>query len=94
MRDIRDMLDELDLAHPNFGASYKDVTGRTLPCFHLPKTLTTTLVSGYSTKLRYRIVKRWEELEGQQQQAQSFQLPQSFSEARRYRRVSFCPVVP
>jgi phage regulator Rha-like protein len=84
MRDIRDMLDDLEITGPRFGGSYKDSTGRTLPCFHLPKTLVTTLVSGYSTKLRYRIVKRWEELEAKQETAvPAFQLPQSFSEALR-----------
>lgn len=85
MRDIRNMLDDLDLGvfsfedtyiHPQNGQRYKE--------FRLPKTLTTTLVSGYSTKLRYRIVKRWEELEAKQPpQAPTFALPQSFSEALR-----------
>lgn len=78
------MLDDLDLGLPSFGDTYiNPQNGQRYPEFRLPKTLTTTLVSGYSTKLRYRIVKRWEELEGQAVPAPAFQLPQSFSEALR-----------
>ena len=63
LRDVRGMLSELDVTGPNFGGSYTDGSGRSLPCFHLPKDLTLTLVSGYNVVLRKRIIDRWLELE-------------------------------
>lgn len=63
LRDVRGMLSDLGIAAPNFGGSYKDGSGRSLPCFHLPKDLTLTLVSGYNVVLRKRIIDRWLELE-------------------------------
>lgn len=47
MRDIRNMLEHLGVTERSFASSYKDSTGRTLPCFHLPQDETITLVSGY-----------------------------------------------
>lgn len=43
LRDIRNLLAELDQAESSFGSSYRDSTGRTLPVFNLPKELTLTL---------------------------------------------------
>ena len=63
MADIRKMLSELGLSSPDFSGEYKDSTGRTLPCFNLPKRETMILVSGYSIPMRARIVDRWEALE-------------------------------
>lgn len=86
MRDIRNMLEELNLAERSFASSYLDSTGRTLPMFLLPKDLTITLVSGYSIAMRHRIVTRWMELEEQGKPKAinpAFQLPQTFSEALR-----------
>lgn len=66
MRDIRNILEELgNPTQSNFGSSYRDSTGRTLPCYALPKRETMILVSGYSISLRARIVDRWQELEAQ-----------------------------
>ena len=62
LADIRKMLEDLDLSSDDFSAQYKDGTGRTLPCFNLPKRETMILVSGYSTAMRARIVDRWEAL--------------------------------
>ena len=67
LRDIRVMLEELGATETKFGSSYLDSTGRSLPCFNLPKRETLILVSGYSIELRARIIDRWQELEGQQQ---------------------------
>ncbi len=54
MRDIKQMLGELnsESTAPKFGVSeftglYKDSTGRTLPCYNLPKRECLILVSGY-----------------------------------------------
>lgn len=63
MRDIRAMLDGLGSTAPSFGGSYIDPTGRSLPCFNLPKRECLILVSGYSVELRARIIDRWMELE-------------------------------
>lgn len=75
MRDIRTMLDELgENTEPKFGSSYKDQTGRKLPCYQLPKRETLILVSGYSVELRARIIDRWQEIENQLSK-NSLQLP-------------------
>ncbi len=63
LTDIRKMLEDLGLSSPDFSGEYKDATGRTLPCFHLDEDLSLTLVSGYSAPLRYKVVKRWKDLE-------------------------------
>lgn len=64
IRDIRAMLEGLgENTEPKFGTSYKDQTGRELPCYQLPKRETLILVSGYSVELRARIIDRWQELE-------------------------------
>ena len=63
LEDVRKMLDELGISSAGFSSQYKDSTGRTLPCFNLPKRETMILVSGYSIPMRARIVDRWEALE-------------------------------
>ena len=63
LADIRKMLEELETTDLNFQGSYKDSTGRSLPCFKLPKRECFILVSGYNLKLRAAIIDRWQELE-------------------------------
>ncbi|WXL23940.1 phage antirepressor KilAC domain-containing protein [Ectopseudomonas mendocina] len=79
IRDIRTMLEALkddpDLDHVE---ETKDARGYT-SYFKLPKSLTLTLVSGYSVSVRYAIIKRWMELEDQQ----APQVPQTLSQALR-----------
>jgi phage regulator Rha-like protein len=67
LTDIKTMLEGLELMSSEFSDDIP-VQGpnggvRMSPIFRLPKDLTLTLVSGYSVKLRYKIIKRWEELE-------------------------------
>lgn len=66
LRDIERML--LDIGAPNFGAAdfeaeYIDGQGKPRKEFRLPKDLTITLVTGYRADLRYRVVKKLEEME-------------------------------
>lgn len=79
MSDIRNMLTLLNIQSPEFLGDYRDDKGRSYPCFHLPKDLCLTLVSGYNVVLRKRIIDRWLELEQRNQP----KVPQSFSEALR-----------
>jgi phage regulator Rha-like protein len=65
MRDIRNMLSELKITDPKFGGTYLDGTGRSLPCFHLDRELTETLVTGYSIPLRHKVIRRLHDLEDQ-----------------------------
>lgn len=79
-RDIRTMLDELkDDPELDHVSEDKDARGYTT-CFHLPKSLTMTLVAGYSTKLRKAIIDRWQTLEAQANGG-AFQIPQTFAQA-------------
>lgn len=79
LRDIRNMLEQLEQDSAQFCAQYIDPTGRALPCFNLPKDLTITLVSGYNVKMRHAITTRWMELEAKQ----APRLPTTFAEALR-----------
>lgn len=79
MADIRNMFTQLNISSPEFSGDYRDDRGRAYPCYHLPKDLCLTLVSGYSVVLRKRIIDRWLELE----RTNRPDIPQSFSEALR-----------
>lgn len=65
MRDTAAMLTELygEESLPKFGQCYKAENGQTYPCYILPKKEVLVLVSGYSIKLRMKIITRLEELE-------------------------------
>ena len=68
LRDIDKMLAEID--RPKFGSVdlehfYTDSKGETRREYLLPKDLTVTLITGYRADLRYKVVKRLEELEHQ-----------------------------
>jgi len=69
MRDIRKMIQDIGQDALKFEGIYLDSYGREKPCFNLPKDLTVTLITGYRADLRYKVVKRLEQLESQ---AQSF----------------------
>lgn len=79
MRDIRNMLESLDIDASNFGSMYIDNHGREKPCFNLDQEFTLTLVSGYSIPLRHRVVTRLTELESKT----NHKIPDSLPEALR-----------
>ena len=66
MTDIRNMLNELELATPEFSGVYKADNKQTYECFNLPKHECMVLVTGYSIKLRSAVLLRWQELEDAQ----------------------------
>ncbi|KND19484.1 anti-repressor protein [Pannonibacter phragmitetus] len=67
VRDIRDMLEDLTIDGLRFEGVYRDAKGEQIPCFNLPKRETLILISGYSTRIRARIIDRWMELEAEAQ---------------------------
>ena len=81
MRDIRSLVDDLEITHLRFEGRYKDSTGRTLPMFNLPYRETTILLTGYSVPMRAKVVDRWTELEAAQVAKPAFQLPQTMGQA-------------
>jgi phage regulator Rha-like protein len=82
LRDIRIMLDQLELGVPSFEHTYFDIQNKTQTEYLLPEDLTMTLVSGYSVVLRHKIVKRWKELESLSV-SPAVAIPQTLSEALR-----------
>ena len=66
LRDIRTMLEELELKPSNFGCSYLSAQNKQMTCFNLPKHECMVLVTGYSIKLRSAVLRRWQELEDAQ----------------------------
>jgi phage antirepressor YoqD-like protein len=64
LRDARKMLEDLGLSEEGYAQSWTDPqNSQTYAGLALPKELTITLVAGYSTVMRHRIVRRWQELE-------------------------------
>lgn len=67
LRDIRTMIERLSTT-PDLGwycesESYVDAKGESREMYRMDKDTTLTLVSGYDAVLRFRIIKRWQELE-------------------------------
>jgi Rha family phage regulatory protein len=72
LRDIEKMMQEIDglrFEPVDFEKQYQDVKGEWRKEYLLPKNLTVTLITGYRVDLRYRVVKRLEELESQSRPA-------------------------
>lgn len=65
LRDTRNMLDEIQ--SPQNWGDYQDDRGRSQPMLLLSKEESLCLVAGYNVKLRMAIIKRWQELEDNQQ---------------------------
>lgn len=79
-RDIETMCQQIEIDASKFGYTYIDVSNRRQFEYMLDKNLTITLVAGYNAQLRYRIVKRWQELETQ---TSAPVIPATLSEALR-----------
>jgi len=64
IRDIREMVADLEKDGPILGhlSEEKDARGYTT-AFHLDRDLTDTLMTGYSARMRYAVIRRWRELE-------------------------------
>lgn len=65
-RDIESMFKELEIDVSKFGRIYKDSMNREKIEYLLDKENSLILVSGYNVKIRQAIIKRWQELESQQ----------------------------
>jgi len=63
MRDIRVMLEDLELGESKFGSTYFDAQGKERPMFLLPKREALILSSGYNIQLRAKIIDRLEQME-------------------------------
>lgn len=64
MRDIKNMLEQLEIGALSFEHTYTNPqNGQQYRCFNLNKELSLTLVAGYNVKLRHKIIQRWQELE-------------------------------
>lgn len=75
-RDIRKMLDELEVDESKFASVYLGGNGEKRRCYILPKRECLILASGYNVVLRAKIIDRWAELE-------AGSIPKSLPEALR-----------
>lgn len=75
----------IEVTGGNFSLSeYTDPTGRTLPCYYLTFEQTLFVTSKYNDKQRAILIKRWKELETQQQHIQQPEsMADMFAESRR-----------
>jgi len=80
LKDIRRILGEAGIDAVRFNGIYLDAQNKERPCYHLPKLECDLVVSGYSVKYRFAIIKRWHELE-EAVKAPVHCIPQTHSEA-------------
>lgn len=80
MRDIRNMLDQLNLGELTFEHSYLSPQNKQLPCYKLDRIHVECLLTGYSVPLRMKVLKRLAELE-QKDKTNVPALPQTYVEA-------------
>ena len=96
MRDVRNMLDDLEVVHSPY-LGYEENQGFTIEydshtkrasVYHLNRELTDCLLTGYSAKLRMAVIKRWRELEQQVQSLPDFTNPAeaAIAWAKQYKR--------
>jgi anti-repressor protein len=67
MRDIKKQFDGLKIGGLNYESTYITSQNKELPCYLLDKEQCIILASGYNVELRAKIIKRWIELEEQNQ---------------------------
>ena len=65
-RDIRSMIEGLEIGESSFASSYKTKQNKEVICYKLPYRETIILLSGYSIDLRAAVVDRWLHLEKRQ----------------------------
>lgn len=66
LRDIETMLAQVGFDAKGYAHLWTHPqNGQTYPEYRLPRDLTVTLITGYRADLRYKVIKRLEELEGQ-----------------------------
>lgn len=63
MRDIRNMLEQLEVGERKFASSYFSDQNKELPCFELDRLHVECLLTGYSIPLRMKVLERLQELE-------------------------------
>ena len=66
MRDIRKILNEVNIDQFIFESIFLDSYNREQPCFNLPRRECDLVISGYSAKYRLAIIDRWQELENKE----------------------------
>lgn len=63
LRDVRSMLESLNIDERSFASVYKGGNGQDRPIINLPYRETQILVTGYSIPHRAKVIDRWLELE-------------------------------
>ena len=63
LQDIRRILEEVEIDGLKFQSVYLAGNGEERACYNLTREVCDLVVSGYSVKYRYAIIKRWHELE-------------------------------
>lgn len=63
MRDIRNMLQSMEVVESRFAGYYIASNGKKNPCFNLDRYHTEVLVTGYDINRRAAVIKRWYDLE-------------------------------
>jgi anti-repressor protein len=81
MRDIRTLIDQGAINELNFElVEYRDAKGEARPMYNLDYVGTMTLITGYDSVTRSKVVNRWFVLE-QEQVANAHKLPTNYKEA-------------
>ena len=63
MRDVRVMLEKLEIDERKFASTYFDSMNRSKPCYDLPRRECEILITGYDVVRRAKVIDRWYDLE-------------------------------